>query len=237
MNPFSQFNIKTIIPINIAGIDVSFTNSSMSIVTVVSIIFLLSKYSKGKVQILLEMIYFNVRNIVTDTLGQKGIVYMPFFISIFLIILLGNLLGLIPGFFTFTSHIIATFTLSAMVIFSTIILGLYHQGFKFIYMFFPHEVPKPLLLMISPIEIFTFLCRSVSLSIRLFANMIAGHVLLDILLHFVASADSFLGYVAALFSLFGALAVIAYEIFVSSIQAYIFTVLSCTYIKDSLESH
>lgn len=243
LNPFDQFEIKPIFPLSLFGYDISFTNSSLSIMTICIIVFISSLYIKynksvtspSTIQILYESIVEFVKDIIIQSVGR--VVFLPFFVSLFIFILFGNLIGLVPGFFTFTSHIIVTFVLALMVILFTICLGIYKQRFKFLRLFFPKNIPILLLFIIAPIEIFTFFGRVFSLSLRLFANMLAGHIMLDILFNFIHSAQSIGGYIGAVLCILGSILLIAYEVFVSSIQAYIFTVLSCTYIKDGLESH
>lgn len=244
VNPFNQFEIKTFVPMSCFGLDISFTNSSLSVLTIVVILYVAAWYLRyyrtiypSAVQVICESIYHFIKNIVLDTLGIEGIKFLPFIASVFLMILFGNLIGLIPGCFTITSHIIVTFILSLMVIIFTIITGVKHQGLEFMRIFFPKNIPALLYIIISPIEILTFFGRSISLSVRLFANMIAGHIMLDILFHFIYSANGILGYIIAAFASIAAVIIIFYEIFVACMQAYIFTVLSCTYIKDGLHYH
>ena len=180
-----------------------------------------------------EMLYEFVANMLNDAVGSKGKQYFPFIFSIFMFILLGNLLGMIPYSFTFTSHIIVTFALAAFVFLVVTLIGFIKHGLHFFSLFMPSGVSYWLAPILIPIEILSYLSRPVSLSVRLFANMMAGHTMLKVFAGFSVS----LGVIFGIAPMFINVALIGFEILVAVLQAYVFTILSCMYLKDSLELH
>lgn len=239
-NPLQQFSLHKIIPIEFAGYDISFTNSSlfMMMSVLLACLMLLVTSSKkliipSKAQAFAEIFYDFIANMVFVNLGKKGEKFLPLILSIFLFILFSNLIGILPYAFTATSHIIINFVL-AMVIFTVIILtGLILHGFKFFTLFLPKGTPWWLVPLMILIEIFSFLARPFSLSLRLTANMVAGHVLLKVMAGFIVS----LWLLAKILPIAFVTVLIGFEIFVALLQAYIFTILSCVYLRDAIDLH
>ncbi|MEM9683583.1 MAG: F0F1 ATP synthase subunit A, partial [Pseudomonadota bacterium] len=191
-SPLDQFLIKTIIPFEVGGVDVSYTNSALAMTVAVVAVsaFLIFGMRRGAVipcrwQLLAEIGYEFVANMIRDNVGQEGRRYFPFIFTLFMFVLAGNMIGMIPYSFTFTSHLIVTFGLAAVVFIGVTIIGFAKHGFKFFGFFLPHGVPWFLAWLIIPIEILSYLSRPVSLSLRLFANMTAGHTMLKVFAGFI----------------------------------------------------
>ena len=245
-NPVHQFVIKPIIPLEVGGVDLSFTNSSLWMVLALVSAFTLFSLGSGKKQMIpgrlqnvSEMIYEFVANMVRENIGSEGRAYFPFIFSLFIFILMGNTLGLIPTSFTFTSHIVVTFALALVVILAVTIFGFVRNGLGFLQLFAPSSVPWPLLFLIVPLELISFLIRPITLSLRLFANMMVGHMILKV---FAGFCTMLLGAGAAWSLLSIApvtlnVAVYALELLVAVLHAYIFSVLACTYLKDTVDLH
>lgn len=247
MDPLHQFQIQRYLPINIGGLDASFSNSALYMVITVALITGLIVYGmRGRalvptrMQSLAELFYEFVANLVRDNAGPDARKYFPFVFSLFMFIMIGNLLGLIPGTFTFTSHIIVTFGLALTVFVFVTLLGLIKHGFHFFTLFMPQGVPMALAPILIPIEVLSYLSRPVSLSIRLFANMMAGHTMLKVFGGFsvlLGGALGGLGYTVGILPLVINIALVGFEILVAMLQAYVFTILTCLYIRDALELH
>jgi F-type H+-transporting ATPase subunit a len=238
-SPLSQFEIHPIIPIEIGGTDISFTNSSMFmlIALVLISVFLIGGMRRnalvpGRWQVAAEMSYEFIAGLLRDTVGSEGRKYFPIVFTIFMFVLFGNLLGMVPYSFTFTSHIIVTFAMAAVVFIGVTILGFAKHGFHFFTFFVPPGVSVALWPLLIPIEIISYLSRPISLSVRLFANMLAGHTLLKVFAGFVF-ALSFAGVVPLAFIV----ALTGLEILIAFLQAYVFTILTCLYINDALHLH
>jgi len=238
-NPLNQFAIHPLIPIHAFGYDLSFTNSSLlMMIAFLVIVFLFYVGTSGKalipgrLQSAAEMMYEFVANMVEDNAGHGSEKYVPFVMSIFLVVLFGNILGLVPYSFTYTSHIIVTAALALLIFAVVIVLSLKNHGIGFFKMFFPPGAPIALAPLLVPIEVLSFVFRPISLSVRLFANMMAGHVMLQL----------FAGFTIAL-GLFGVLPLTfvvlltGFEILVALLQAYVFALLTSIYLKDTLEAH
>ena len=187
-SPIAQFELKTLVPLKLFGHDASFTNSSAFMVLAVAGVsaFLISAMKgrslvPSRLQSVAEMVYDFVAGTVRENIGREGMKFFPFVFSLFIFVLALNLFGMIPGAFTVTSHIIITAALSLLVIGVVILYGLYKHGFGFFKLFVPSDVPAWLLPLLVPIEIISFISRPISLSVRLFANMLAGHIDLKIL--------------------------------------------------------
>ena len=247
MDPLHQFQINPILQIVIAGYDVSFTNSAFFMVVAVALIYALLVFGMsgralvpGRLQSLAEIFYEFVANMVRDNAGHDARPYFPFVFAIFMFVLFGNLVGMIPFTFTFTSHIIVTFTLAATVFVFVTVLALMKHGLHFFSFFMPHGAPVALAPILIPIEVISYLMRPVSLSIRLFANMMAGHTMLKVFAGFTVmmiSGFGALGFVTGLVPLAINVALIGFEFLVAFLQAYVFSVLTCLYIRDALELH
>ena len=236
-SPIEQFQIKPIIPV------ISFTNSSLFMIGAAAVIVggLLYATRKravvpGRVQSVAEVLHDFVANTLVDATGKEGMKFFPLVFSLFMFVLTANLLGMIPGFFTVTSHIIVTFALALLVIGTVVIYGFMKHGTHFLGLFVPSGVPAWLLPFIVVIELISFLSRPISLSLRLFANMLAGHIALKVFAGFVVSllaAGGALTILAPL-PLLMAVALMALEFLVAALQAYVFTVLTCIYLNDAL---
>ncbi|MER9068416.1 MULTISPECIES: F0F1 ATP synthase subunit A [unclassified Mesorhizobium] len=243
VDPIHQFQIHPIIPIHIGGYDLSFTNSALfmlATVAVASAFLYLSTSSRslvpGRLQSVSEMAYEFVGNMLRDAAGTQGMKFFPFVFSLFMFVLVANLLGLFPYFFTVTSHIIVTFGLAALVIGTVIVYGFMKHGLGFLKLFVPKGVPIVMMLLVVPIEVISFVSRPVSLSVRLFANMLAGHITLKVFSGFVVSLSALgtLGIAGSVLPLAMAVALTALELLVALLQAYVFAVLTCMYLNDAL---
>ncbi|MGO9786218.1 MAG: F0F1 ATP synthase subunit A [Stellaceae bacterium] len=239
LHPLDQFKIEPIYPLHIGGVDASFTNSALFMTAAVALISALvilgsrkAEMVPGRWQSLGEMAYEFIANMIDETVGKEGQRYFPFVFSLFMFILFGNVLGLIPYGFTFTSHIIVTFALAALVFIGVTLIGIFRHGFHFLSLFVPHGVPKVLLLLLVPIEVLSYFIRPFTLSIRLFANMLAGHTMLAIFGGFVA-AIGLLGIIPLGVDVL----LIFLELLVAVLQAYVFTILTCLYLNDAIHLH
>ena len=237
--PLEQFEISPIIPIEIGNLDLSFTNSSAYMLIAVggSALFLaLCMSGRALVptrwQSLAEMIYEVVANMIRDNVGSEGRRYFPFIFTLFVFVMFSNLIGMVPGSFTTTSHLAVTFGLAAAIFIGVTVIGIFRHGFKFLSLFFPHGAPLWTAVILIPVELVSYLSRPVSLSVRLFANMTVGHVLLKVIAGFIALLGIF-GVVPFLFLI----PLTALEIGIAVLQAYIFTILSCVYLHDALHLH
>ena len=230
-----------------AGAQVGFTNANvMMLVTAVLIValFALGARSRalvpGRLQASAEMGYEFVLNLCRDTIGEGWQPFFPFVFALFFFILFGNLIGLFPLFFAFTSHIAVTASLAILVFVLTIIVGLARHGLHFFSYFIPAGAPKLIAPVLVPIEILTFFSRPVSLSIRLFANIVAGHVLWEVFAGFMlmfAAALGAIGAVAAVLPLAVNVVLVGFEILVAVLQAYVFAILTCLYLHDAVHLH
>lgn len=239
-NPLHQFEIKTLVPLKVGGLDLSFTNSSLFMMLALLCATLLmvvpmrgAKTIPGRWQSVPEIFYEFINGIVRDMIGPEGMRYMPLVFSMFMLVLMGNLLGLMPYSFTITSHIIVTAVLGFFVISVVTIMGFVNHGFHFLSLFAPSGLPLPIYAILVPIEIISFLSRPITLAVRLGANMIAGHTVLKVFALFSVQMGLVFGIVPMLFNS----ALVALELLVACLQAYIFTVLTCVYLKDSVELH
>lgn len=241
VDPIHQFALTDILSFGEGGI--SFTNSALFMVLTVGVIclFLLLSTSRrsivpSRAQALSEMLYEFVANMVRDSAGKEGMKFFPFVFSLFMFVLIANLFGMFPFFFTVTSHIVVTFALAIMVFLVVIIYGVWRNGFKFLKLFVPAGVPVYVLPIVVPIEIVSFLSRPISLSVRLFANILAGHITLKVFAGFIVTLGSlgFLGWLGALLPLTMTVAITALEFLVAALQAYVFAVLTSMYINDAI---
>ena len=246
-----QFEIHPIIPFEIGGVDVSFTNSSLwmcIVVASISLFLTLSASSRTvvptRLQSVAEISYDFIANMIRSTAGNDGLRFFPFIYPLFMFVLFSNLFGLLPlGLlhihpFTVTSHIIVTFALAMTVFTMVIVVGILRNGFGFLRIFAP-SVPWYMLILLIPIEIVSFLSRPISLSIRLFANMLVGHVLLYVLGTFVVgliAAGGILTVMSAL-PMAAIVAISGLEFLIAFLQAYVFAILTCIYLNDVLHIH
>ncbi len=240
-NPMTQFNVHRIGPeIKIGTFDISFTNASLfMIISSVAILLIFNLGSKknslipNKIQLLSELSYTFVSKMISDTAGLKAKPYFAFIFSLFMFVLFCNMFGMVPYTFTVTSHIIVTFMLAAFIFIGVTIIGFMKHGFGYLKLFVPSGVPAVLLPLIVVIEIISYLSRPISLSVRLFANMMAGHTMLKVFGGFVISLGLLGGWLPLGFSV----ALTALEMLVAFLQAYVFAILTCIYLNDALNLH
>jgi F-type H+-transporting ATPase subunit a len=239
LHPLEQFKIEPLIPLHIGGLDVSYTNSALFMtVAVILITALLVLGTRrralvpGRWQSIAEMSYEFVADMVETNAGHGAEPYFPFVFTLFMFVLFSNFLGLIPYSFTVTSQIIVTFALAAVVFIGVTIIGIVRHGTHFLRLFVPEGVPLVLLFLLVPIELLSYFIRPFTLSIRLFANMLAGHTMLAIFGGFAASVG-----LLAIFPLAINIALVGLEILVAALQAYVFAILTCLYLRDALHLH
>jgi F-type H+-transporting ATPase subunit a len=242
-----QFEVRPIVPLHVGNLDISFTNASlwMCIVVAVAAIFLTLGASSRRLvptrmQSITEMSYVFVSDMIRSAAGTEGLKFFPFVFTLFMFVLFSNVIGLFPLIhpFTVTSHIIVTFALAIFVFLMVIVVGLARHGLHFLSIFAP-KVPIPMLILLVPIEIVSFLSRPISLSVRLFANMLAGHTMLYVFGTFViglATAGGLLS-VISVAPLLAIIAVSALEFLIAFLQAYVFAILTCIYLNDALNLH
>ncbi len=242
-DPIHQFQIQKIVPIEIGGLDLSFTNSSLFMVVTVlgtAALLLLATQARavvpGRFQAGAELLYEFVAKTLRDAAGSEGMKFFPFVFSLFMFILVANLLGMVPYFFTVTSHVAVTGALAVLVIAVVVIYGIKKNGVGFFKLFVPSGVPTLLLPFVTVIEVISFLSRPLSLAIRLFANMLAGHITLKVFAGFIVSLSSLgaVGVVGAILPLIMTVALTGFEFFVAAVQAYVFALLTCLYLNDAL---
>ena len=245
-SPVEQFTIKVLFALNLFGFDIQFSNSALFMVlaVLVSSLFLYMAMKPaavipGRLQGLAEMLYEFVADMVRSNVGNEGKPYFPFIFTLFIFVLFSNLLGLIPYSYTTTSQIVVTFAMSFVIFLGVTIIALVKHGFHFFSFFVPAGAPKVLVPFLAVIEVISYFMRPVSLSVRLFANMLAGHTMLKVfggLAVMIASA----GGAAVAGSVFPLLAIVGLtglEILVAVLQAYVFTILTCMYLNDALHLH
>ena len=238
-NPLEQFEIQPLIPIKLGGLDVSFTNSSafMVLALVVSAVLMIWAVRPrasipGRWQLIAELLYGFIAKMVSDNIGKEGRPYFSFIFTIFVFVLFGNILGMLPYSFTFTSHIAVTLTMALVIFVLVTIVAFFKHGTRFFSFFLPAGVPIFLAPLMIVIEVISYFTRPFSLSIRLFANMMAGHTLLKVVGGFVFPLG-ILGFVP----LAGLVAITGLEFLIAFLQAYIFTILTCIYINDAINLH
>ncbi len=249
-NPIEQFEIKEVFEFVVGGVNLSFTNSSyfmMAATIMVSGLLALAMSKRalvpGRAQSVAELVYEFVAGMIRDTAGDDGLKFFPFVFTLFAFILMGNMLGMLPYFpapdfkgFTFTSHIIVTFALSMIVISIVVGYGLIKNGLGFFKLFVPSGVPIAIMPFVILIEIISFISRPITLCVRLFANMLAGHILLKVFAGFIVM----LGAAGGIYTAVGVLpfamvvALTALEFLVAFLQAYVFAILTCIYLGDAL---
>lgn len=246
-DPMHQFQIATLIPFHVGGVDLSFTNSSlwMLIGAVLSIVGLTIASERkamipGRIQVAAEGLYNFVENLISENIGSKDGTakqYFPLVFTLFVMVLVGNFLGMVPYSFTYTSHLAVTAGLALMVFFTVLIIGIARHGTHFFSLFVPPGVPMWLLWLVVLIEIVSFISRPITLSVRLFANMVAGHVLMKVIAGFAIMFASVGGiaWLGTLLPIAFNIVMIGFEFFIAFIQAYVFAVLTCIYLKDTME--
>lgn len=239
-SPLEQFVIVSLVPFRLTdGLGLSFTNSALAMVVSALLVAAGTVFGcrnqsmvPGRVQAIVELSYQFIAGLIHETIGKRGRKYFPLIFSLFFFILFGNLLGMLPYSFVFTSHIIVTMALALLVFIGVTFLGFWHHGFRFFSFFVPPGAPKWMWPLLIPIEIISYLSRPISLSVRLFANMLAGHTLMKVIASFVA----ILG-LAGVFPFALLIALTGLEILIAFLQAYVFAILTCLYINDALHLH
>lgn len=249
--PMEQFEILPLFELTAGGVDISFTNSALWMVIGVcaTIVFFTMATGRralipGRLQSIAEILHEFVANLVRDTIGHDGKKFFPYVFTLFIFILVANFLGLIPSIpgsahelhtFTTTSHIIVTFALAMVTISIVLIYGFAKNGLKFLKLFAPSGLPIWLMPILVPIEIISFLSRPISLGVRLFANMLAGHIILKLFATFVIMllGAPFAFKALAIFPFLGAVAIFLLEFLVAGLQAYVFAILTCIYLSDA----
>ena len=257
-DPIAQFQLQRLLNIQVGDLDLSFTNSSLFMVATAAAAAAFVHYSfrpraetttgrdahedmhvPGRLQAAGEMAYEFVANMLRDGAGREGMRFFPFVFSLFLFVLFANLFGMFPYFFTVTSHIVVTFALALLVIGTVVVYGVMRHGAGFFKVFVPSGVPGALIPLVSAIEVISFLSRPISLGVRLFANMLAGHIALKVFAGFIVSLGALgaVGVLGAIVPLAMTVAITALEFLVSFLQAYVFAVLTCMYLNDALHPH
>ena len=243
IDPMASFEIKTLIPLELFGIDISITNSSLYMILVVvaiCIIFFIGTSNKGiipnKLRYCLESLFNFINGIIDSNVSEKGSQLFPYILSLFLFITVGNMVGLLPYAFSFTSQLVVTLCMACLVFVASIVVGIYNQGIHYLKHFCPDGIPVYIAPFFVVIELMSFAFRPISLGIRLFANMVSGHIMIKIMASFAVS-------LASLSFLSGGLAIIpvsvnvllnVFKLVVCVLQAYVFSVLSCIYLSESL---
>ena len=242
LDPMHQFEVHPIIELpSVAGIDTSFTNSSLWMVIAVGLIgsFMLAASSRsalvpGRLQLMGEMAYKFIADMIRENIGTDGLRYFPFIFSLFMFILFCNMLGMLPYSFTVTSHLIVTFALAATVFMLVTLVGFARHGIGFLKLFVPSGIPLLLMPLLVVIELISYLTRPVSLSVRLFGNMMAGHTMLKIFGGFVVGLSS-AGLAPLAIAPFALMvAFTGLELLIAGLQAYVFTILTCIYLNEAI---
>ena len=243
-DPIHQFQIQDLAgPFNLGGYEISFTNSALfmglSVATVTGILLAASARGAmvpGRLQSIGELWYQFIENMVKQVLGHEGKKFFPLVFSLFSFVLMANMLGMFPYFFTVTSHVIVTAALAVFVVALVVVVGIAKHGLGWFKLFVPHGVPVVILPFISLIEIISFLSRPISLGLRLFGNMLAGHIVLKVFAGFVVSLAAYGagGIIGAIAPLAMAVALTALEFLVAFLQAFVFAILTCVYLNDAL---
>ena len=243
-DPIHQFNLTRTFDWQIGGLDVSLTNSAVFMIAAtlgVTAFMLIGASRKalvpGRFQSMVEISYEFVANMVRSSAGTEGMRFFPLVFSLFMFILFANMMGMFPYFYTVTSQLVVTFALAMLVISLVVGYGVYKHGFKWLKLFVLPGVPVVLLPLVTLIEVFSFITRPVSLGVRLFANMLAGHIALKVFAAFIVMllADGiWWGYGLAILPLLLTIALTALEFLVAFLQAYVFAILTCIYLNDAI---
>jgi F-type H+-transporting ATPase subunit a len=244
IDPIEQFNIEKLFTIgHIGNQEIAFTNSSAYMFGTVAIISLLmiggvsqKQLVPGRIQSMAELCYEFVATTIRSTAGREGLKFFPLVFSIFMLVAVSNVIGIIPYAFTIASHIVVTAALALLVFLTVIIYGFYKNGLKFLKIFVPSGVPIAILPLVVVLEIFSFFVRPVSHSVRLFANMLAGHITLKVFASFIPmlAGVGIAGYFGAVLPLGLTIALTALELLIAFLQAYVFAILTCIYLNDAI---
>lgn len=244
MDPIHQFEIKNFFVLTrIGGHEIAFTNSALFMILALGAVVLLMigatssrALVPGRMQSVAEISYEFVANTLRSSAGSEGMKFFPLVFTLFMFILAINLIGMIPYTFTVTSHIIVTVSLALLVFLTVIIYGFWKNGLRFFKLFVPSGIPMVILPLVSFIEVLSFISRPISHSVRLFANMLAGHITLKVFAGFVTmlGAAGFLGWMGAVLPLALTVSLTALELLVAFLQAYVFAILTCIYLNDAI---
>lgn len=242
-DPIHQFIIQDIVPLHIGGINVSFTNSALWMViaaglstTVLTLAMRQRALVPGRLQVFAESVYEFVADMVRENVGSGGRQYFPFIFTLFTVVLMGNILGLVPYSFTYTSHLAVTAGLALFIFLWVTILGFVKHGLHFLHFFSPPGVPMALKPLVIMLEVVSYMTRPLTLSMRLFANMMAGHLVLKVFAGFCVSLMS-MTIIASVLPMSFNVIMIAFEFLIAFLQAYVFTILTCIYFRDAIEMH
>ena len=238
-SPVEQFKLKPLAHFEVAGLDLSYTTSALWMtITVIGVTAFLTLSMRGgrlvpsRWQSMAEMSYEFIANMVRENVGNEGRQYFPFVLTLFLFILFGNLMGMVPFAYTFTSQIIVTFAMAFTIFIGVTIIGLVRHGLRFFTLFFPSGTPIALAPVLIPIEVISYFVRPVSLSVRLFANMMAGHTMMKVFGGFVVALG-----IMGVAPMVMIVALTGFEILVAALQAYVFAMLTCMYLNDAIHLH
>ena len=247
IHPLKQFEIKQIGSVNLGGMEVALTNQAVWTMSTTAVLCALLIWASrgrqmvpGTAQNALEAVWGFVEDMITTAAGKEGLKYFPFVFALFTFMLVANLSGMIPGSYTSTSQITITASFALLVFLMIWVVGFANHGLKFFSLFAPSGVPKPLLVLLVPLEIISFFARPLTLSVRLMANMLAGHILLKVFAGFAVMLIGGLGFVGLLGAILPGVMLVALsalEVFVALIQAYIFALLTCVYLNDAIHLH
>ncbi len=245
IDPLHQFMVTPLIPLQLFGIDLTFTTSSLFMVLAVLVTLLVFHLGSreqqdaipSKIGVVTEKVHTFIQDLIKAQVGDDGLKYTPYILSIFMFILMGNLLGLIPFSFTFTSQLVVTIGLALFVFISVTFIGVYLHGFHFFRLFCPKGTPLYIAPLLVPVEIMSYLSRPVSLGVRLFANMVAGHAMLKIFASFCVLLAGGMLLPLAILPFVMTVAITAFEVLVAVLQAYVFTILTCIYLNDAINLH
>ncbi len=245
-SPVEQFTIKALLHLELFGFDISFSNSAlfMILAVVLSVLFLTfamrpRQMVPGRAQAMAEMLYEFISDMVSSNVGKEGRPFFPFIFTLFVFLLFGNMLGLIPYSYTFTSQIVVTFVLAAFIFIGITLIAIVKHGWHFLTFFVPPGAPKVLIPFLIIIEVVSYFVRPVSLSVRLFANMLAGHTMLKVFAGLAVMITGAGGIYApgALLPFLALIGLTGLEVLVAALQAYVFTILTCMYLNDALHLH
>lgn len=239
-SPLHQFELQRWVPISIGGLDLSINKAVVFmwvVIAVAAVLMVMAGSSRklvpGKLQSLAEMMVDFIRTMIMETMGKDGMRFFPLVATLFVFILFSNYIGLIPGAYTVTSQIIVTAAFSFLVYGISLVVGFSLHGVKFLGILIPPGTPGWLVPLMVPIEIISQIARPISLAVRLFANMTAGHVMLAVLFGLTISGGLLIGWLPFVFTV----AIYLLEFGIAFIQAYIFTILTCVYLGDAFHLH
>lgn len=242
--PMRQFMVHTLVPLKIFGIDISITNSALFMMIATTLLIALFYFGVNpkreiptRLQVILESLYNFIMDTLRSNVGEEALPFFPYVFSLFLFIATGNLLGMFPYSFTFTSQIIISFGLALSIFIVVTVVGFIKHGTHYLRLFFPEDVPLYIAPLLIPVELISYCARPITLSVRLFANMVAGHAMMKIFAGFAVALASTAFFPLAVLPISMNILLTVFEIFVCILQAYVFTILSCIYLNDAINMH